>query len=194
MYEQDQFWGLPHSQLCVNRLFYREVQGGDESLCCLMSCLIFLPKKSWKGNCLRLFLSFLHDFPLSEQCYLAKFNCQAGLALLHATCVGCLSGLAPGATKQRKSWIVFFLLHGRRRRKSQSCWETPTQFMALLLLSFNFVQCWWSTCCSKFLPPGLQAVWWCVLGNTSLQRAKQSLNGNQHHWARLLACGNTLLC
>lgn len=51
---------------------------------------------------MHLVLSFLHGFPFSERYYLAKFNCQAGLALPHATCVGYLSGLAPGATRQRK--------------------------------------------------------------------------------------------
>lgn len=47
-----------------------------------------------------LFLSMIFPFPSGVT--LLKFNCQAGLALLRATCVGCLSGLAPGATRQRK--------------------------------------------------------------------------------------------
>lgn len=30
--------------------FCREVQGGDSSLCCLTSCLVFLPKKLLGGR------------------------------------------------------------------------------------------------------------------------------------------------
>lgn len=78
-----------------------------------MSCLLFLLKTIPGALCtvnFELFLqkqsinfSFFAAVFLLEGITLLKCNCQAGLAHLpHAVCVGCSSGSALGAPRQRR--------------------------------------------------------------------------------------------
>lgn len=136
-------------------------------------------------------------FPFPSGVTLLKFNYQAGLALPCASCVGCLSGLAPGATRQRKGWIVFFFPSWKKEKEIPELLRNANTFMAVLLLCFNFVQCWWSTCYTKFLPPGLKTVgdvFWEIPAYRGRSRALVVTGQTVRLWKSTFVLANLLCC
>lgn len=164
-------WGLSNSQSCLNRLFAERYQvvinpcavwrvvwfsylkrvGGEEGLCTFNFKLFFAKAKHY------FLFSFAVVFLLGSFTLL-KFNCQAGLALPHAVCVGCLSGSALEATRQRRGQTVFFPSieegEGNPRAAEKHRHNLWLFFCSPLILFSADGGSFFS--CSKCLPLGLQ--------------------------------------
>lgn len=97
---------------------------------------------------------------------------------------------------REKAELVFFP-SWKKEKEIPELLRNANTFMAVLLLCFNFVQCWWSTCYTKFLPPGLKTVgdvFWEIPAYRGRSRALVVTSQTVRLWKPTFVLANLLCC